>query len=72
MPPKTYGKQNEFTSHWRDLPEHEPAFILSARDMYAPAMLQVWASYVEPTAPDLAERARELAKQMIEWRRAHQ
>lgn len=72
-----FGKWNVFTMvllpRPRDgVPEHEPCFAISARDLNAATLVETYASLIERDAPALAADARQLAKEMRQWREAHE
>jgi hypothetical protein len=57
-----------FTEPYRYAASDEPLFVLTARDVHAPTIVETWASLKEADAPNIAREARQLADDMRKWR----
>jgi hypothetical protein len=53
--------------------EDEPVFVICARDVLAPRMVEMWAEWAERAGVHQGKttEARQLAKDMREWQNAH-
>ena len=53
--------------------EDEPVFLLRAKDVVAPAAVQLWADRAEQAgaSPNIVRAAREQAHRMILWQATH-
>ena len=53
------------------IPEDEPVFLVRAQDRTAPNTVQYWAGLNEAVSPELAARAYQQVRRMLEWQQTH-
>lgn len=55
----------------KKIPENEPAFLLRAQDVHAPATLRFYADLLEKAGnPEMAQELRLHARQMVVWQKS--
>ena len=57
----------------KNIPEDEPVFIIRAKDVTAPAVIQHWAELAAyyGAKEEMVDQAAKLSLEVVEWQRVH-